>query len=121
MKACLFCQNDTRYVPIKISDLHIFHVHYCNICNVEYLYWPDNGNIGGIYFYTVINHQTYRWHSATTHYFIKEARLWHIITPSIPGISRPRNAKLLKLFVKDIPNITPYNIHDKLKTLLKFL
>lgn len=118
---CMFCQNETAYVPLIIkggngdNTYHTFEVHYCFECHAEYVHW---GPVNAVHLYTVVNHRTYRWSLELDG---SAARLWYIDEPGIPGVRQNKGVKLVKNFKGKYPAITPQNIEEKLRFILLFL
>ena len=115
---CQFCQQETVYVPLQVSEKHTFIVHYCYACQAEYVdHKTDNGLTVSLY--TTIGNRLYRW-------MIMQdddgpvGHLWHIGEPGIPGQRPNRKVKLLKTFHTP-PNIIPSNVEKKLRFILLFL
>jgi hypothetical protein len=130
MRTCRFCLNDTSYVPIEITETRALHIYHCYICNVEYVYWADNEELGSQHIYTTIDKKTYRWtfpapfsskFSGMVATSPNEGRLWHVGKPGIPGIIPNRNVQLLRIFQVTVPEITPINVHSVIRMILTFI
>lgn len=112
---CSFCGKVTPEVKCDGLNKHGLDVYYCNECSTEYLYWSD-GKFAGIYLYVNIGERSYRWstNSDKTKGYLRRCQ------PS-PHAETPYPVKLLASFDAPLPEITPDNIEQKVKTMLVFL
>jgi hypothetical protein len=116
-KPCKFCGKAASYCPLDEMEQYGVKVYFCHPCKAEYLFWP-NGVRSSISLYTIINHKTYRWT------ILKEntAQLWYVKDPGIPATRLNHNLDLIKFFNgSDMPELTPQNINDKIRTWLIFI
>lgn len=115
---CKYCHQLTAYAPLKEMEEHGVKVYFCVICSAEYTFWQD-GDPMSENLYITIRDKMYRWNYSPA---ADEARLWYIKNPGIPGTRKNEDVKFLQVFKgSDIPNITPSNFEEKLRTYLLFL
>lgn len=117
---CRFCQKDARYAPIAELDAHGMKVYFCDECSAEYVFYAA-GLLSHYSLYTTINTKMYRWTRSMSAYSGGRAWLRYIETPGIPGAVANKDVSLIKTFFGDVPDITPQNINEKLKTYLVFI
>jgi hypothetical protein len=115
---CKFCKGDAFFRPLKEMEVLEVHVHFCDKCQAEYLRFND-GTIASVSLYTKINDHMYRWTVTSA----RTAQLWRVKDPGIPGTRVNRNLEPVMGFeIGDtIPEITPDNVEDKIRTWLVFL
>lgn len=117
MKICKFCNHEALSKPLKDVSLH-FDVYYCFTCEAEYLYMTKDDELWSYNLYTFINGELYRWSVSG----FGNGHIWYIGSPGVPGEVPNRNAKLIRTFKSlPLPDVTPQNINNKLKTWLTFL
>lgn len=127
-KACTFCGGVAAYSPLVEMEEHNVKVYFCSDCRAEYLYfwdsrsenWRLHGNPSSISLYTTINDKMYRWTISST----GDGLLWYVKNPGVPGSRKNSDMEPVKSFrVKEgaVPDITPQNINDKVRTWLIFL
>lgn len=127
-KICRFCSGPVPYTPLAEMEELDVKVYFCSTCIAEYCYfwddvhgsWQRNGQPSSVSLYTTINTKVYRWTISST----GDANLWYIKNPGIPGTRKNIDLECLKSFMtKDgsVPEITPQNINDKIRTWLVFL
>lgn len=114
-KPCQFCGLDANYTPLDKMERHSVGVHFCYNCNAEFLYYKS-GAKASFSLYTKINNKLYRWTVAG-----QSGTIWYVDKPGVPGVSVNEGMTAVKTFYDDVPDITPQNINDKLKTWLLFL
>ena len=117
-KPCSFCNQDAKYTPLKEMSYHGVGIYFCYTCNTEYLYY-QSGDLASTSIYTEISGKMYRWTITS----MNSCHLWQIKTPGIPGVKKNEGLFLIKNFSSNdaLPNITPQNINEKIKTWLVFL
>jgi len=119
---CKFCPNMAAHSPLhELSAeafMQRFSIYFCSNCHAEYIY-KKRGPLYSWSLYTTINEKVYRWSLLADH---SSATLWLVKVPGVPGIRVNKGMKLIKAFDGDlIPDITPININDKVRTWLVFL
>jgi hypothetical protein len=117
---CQFCQQFPHYAPLEEMENHGVKVFFCHPCRAEYLCWDDNNTYSSVSIYTEIQNRIYRW-TRWTNTAKGAAQLWLIKNPGVPGTRRNQNLESVMYLEKDIPDITPDNIKEKIKTWLLFL
>lgn len=117
---CLFCFNLATPAPQKKLDAYGIYVRFCHKCMVEYISHEDRSKVNYYSLYTTINDKVYRWTVSTLERPLY-AWLRHVQNPGIPGYMINKDMVVIKRFKDDIPNITPQNINEKVKTYLIFL
>jgi hypothetical protein len=126
---CHYCSGEAGYYPLDIMEEHNIKIYFCNDCNVEYLKsWSNSFKKWftqkpfAISMYTKINGKMYRW-SITTG--VSVGVLWMVGNPGIPGLTPNSKLEVVKTFNESrgdvVPNITPKNIEEKVRTYLVFL
>lgn len=119
-KPCSHCGGFAGYVPIAEMDAHEVDVYFCTRCQAEFTYFRNSGLLASSSLYTTINSRMYRWCCIRGTY-----QLWHIKEPGIPGKMKNGDREMIRAFSpnkgESIPNITPLNIEEKIKTILVFL
>jgi len=98
---------------------HGIKVYFCDTCFAEYTFWQD-GEPMSENLYVTVRDKLYRWNYSPS---TDTARLWYIKSPGIPGTRKNDDVKLIHTFkgYNDIPNITPANFEEKLRTYLLFI
>jgi hypothetical protein len=118
-KPCSHCGGFAGYAPIPEMDYHEADVYFCHRCQAEYIYFRGTGNLASVSLYTTINGKMYRWSTNRT-----IGQLWRIKIPGIPGEKKNEGVEMIRSFNPDvgeaIPNITPENIEEKIRTILVF-
>jgi len=121
---CKFCGRPASYVPLNMSTSGgvSVDIYFCHNCRAEYmLSFRKNGEIVSTSLYTEINGETYRWTVSFGFY-----QFQHIKHPGTPGLVKNEGISQIKgLFFNGnkgdiIPDITPENINEKLRTYLLF-
>lgn len=120
-KACKFCSNMAAYSPLHELDSSInkrIAIYFCVDCKAEYLYWRHNDSLYTWSLYTNINDKVYRWSVIQDDDL---ASLWLVKVPGVPGIQVNKGVSHIKSFDAPLPDITPTNINEKIRTWLVFL
>jgi hypothetical protein len=101
-------------------DYHEADVYFCHRCQAEYVYFRRSSSLANTSLYTTIGGRMYRWSIARS-----IGQVWYIKTPGEPGVRRNEGMELVKSFCPEagesIPQLTPANINEKLRTWLVFL
>jgi hypothetical protein len=114
---CKFCNQEPEYKPLKEMENLGVRVFFCFTCNAEYLVW-QNGSIGTISLYTIINDKMYRWTDIQN----GVVACYHIVRPGVPGESINESKIIFSLNPDQIkPDINPQNIAQKIRNYLLFL
>jgi len=124
---CTFCNKGAPYMPQKEMEQYGAKVYYCKRCHAEYIHW-EGGARATTSIYITINDKLYRWSYANLSWDkMPTARLWYIEHPGIPGETRNQGCVVLASFGPhgthgtSIPDITPRNVKQKIKTYLVML
>lgn len=113
---CQFCLKPTKDVSFgALQSKFNMKITFCANCLAEYIFFRDNA-LSHYSLYTTISNKLYRWTVNTS-----SAWLRAIGKPGIPGKTENEDIQLIKGFKKDIPNINPQNINEKISTYLVFL
>jgi hypothetical protein len=108
------------YAPLDEMESHGVGVFFCHPCKAEYLYF-QSGDLASSSLYTEINGRMYRWTMA----YGGCGMLWFVKEPGIPGKKKNEGLEAVKSFDPDkgdiVPQLTPSNINEKLRTYLVFL
>lgn len=116
---CQFCGQGAGYSPIPEMETHGVSVYFCYPCRAEYLvYW--DGPQASVSLYTEINGKMFRWTKTNA----GSGTISHIVDPGEPGVRKNGKVETVKHFQasKDpLPNVTPQNVNEKLRTWLLFL
>lgn len=114
---CKFCSKPADHAPIAELEQHGITVFFCNDCMSEFTFWKSGSPMSESV-YTTIGDRMYRWTFTPA---TGKGALWYIKTPGIPGTRTNENLKFIKGFSQDVPNITPSNFAEKLRTYLVFI
>lgn len=114
---CKFCSQPTQHAPLEDMSKHGINIFFCHHCQTEYTFW-QSGDSSSQSIYAMINNRMYRWTITSES---GKAYLWHIGKPGIPGVFKNEETTMIKVFKNDVPEITPQNFAEKLKTYLVFL
>lgn len=119
-KPCEYCGGSAGYSPIDEMNRHEADVYFCQRCKAEYIYFRRTEFLANTSLYVEINGKTYRWsHNRGI------GQLWFIEKPGEPGVRRNDGIKLVRTFSpgvgESVPQITPSNIEEKVRTILVFL
>jgi hypothetical protein len=117
---CKYCNNEAEYEPLPVfhgGSTRLLSVYYCRPCQAEYICYTKDSQLWRYHLYTTINNKMYRW---SAHSSVEGGRLWYIGEPGIPG-KQPNKGLVELKYLKDLQNITPQNIADKISTLLPFI
>jgi len=104
------------YHPLEAMERHNVSVYFCHPCQAEYLFFRD-GSRASVSLYTTIKDKMYRW-TVTS---VGSAQLWHVKEPGVPGVKVNEGMFTVKSFSGNIPQLTPDNINEKVRTWLLFL
>lgn len=115
---CKFCGQAAPYTPLCEMEENGVQVFFCSLCYAEYLFWPNQSQPLSASLYVKINSKMYRW---TVFEGGTKAQLWFVKEPGVPGTRVNRNLDMLKYFADSVPEITPSNIEQKIRTWLTFL
>lgn len=119
-KPCQFCSNMAGYAPLDEMEKHNVGVYYCHTCKAEYLFFRD-ARMASVSLYTAIKDKMYRW-TVTS---VGSAQLWYVSVPGIPGVKKNEGLVPIKSWDTSrgdtLPQLTPDNINEKLRTWLLFL
>lgn len=114
---CRFCQQATRYSPIREMENINVKVHWCEVCQAEYLRFADSDKAYTCSLYTIINQRMYRW-TTNAH---GNAWLYYIKEPGVPGERPNRGIQWILTLNNVADKLTPQNINAKIRTYLLFL
>ena len=119
-KPCTYCGGPAGYAPIAEMDYHEADVYFCQRCRAEYVYFRRTDFLANTSLYVDIGEKTYRWSETRS-----IGQLWYVEKPGEPGKKKNEGMKLVRSFSPDlgetIPGITPFNIEEKVRTILVFL
>jgi len=114
---CKFCGGGAGYAPIDTLKYSHIDVYFCHTCSAEYVFWgkvnPKNQTYS---IYTQIGDRHFR----VTVNSDNTCTIWFIGEIGVPGKSLNQKLKKIKHF-NYIPDITPSNINQKLRSWLPFL
>jgi hypothetical protein len=122
-KECKFCGQLSTYAPLDEFKRFKIDIYYCHTCQAEYLYW-SNGDISSWSLYTTINDRMYRitysYPGAGEVHGI--TRLWYIQDPGNPGTRKNNGCSFISNFDNiEMPEITPHNVNEKIRSYLLFI
>lgn len=123
-KQCKFCGQAAPYTPLYDESAASLQervaIYYCHTCRAEFLFYTDS-SLASSSLYTKINGKMYRWTEISTGC----AMLWLVGQPGTPGVAVNKDLKMIKSFdIHDgdiIPDVTPRNVNEKIRTWLVFL
>ena len=119
-KPCQFCRRKLHYSDLPDLEENDIKICICESCQTEYIYF-NNGELVSLSIYTKIKDKYYRWTVTGPN----QASLWRVSfypeNTLRPAYGRHDYAKMIKSWSRDIPNISPSNIHQKVQTYLIFL
>lgn len=116
-KECIFCHRAVPLTPIEILKDYMY-VYFCHPCQAEYCTLSITNTELSYHIYTMINNKMYR---LSHHYNSDRVQIWFIGLPGIPGKLENRELSLILTLSKDIlPEITPDNVNEKLRTYIVF-
>jgi hypothetical protein len=90
-------------------------ITFCHTCLAEYMFYRD-GHLSHYSLYTTIGDRMYRWTQIKMYGYLR-----YVAEPGVPGVSPNKGMQMIKSFTVDVPDITPTNINEKLRTYLVFL
>ena len=112
---CQFCDKPTVNANLEEMSRYGVYVQFCHTCLAEYVFYRDE-TLSHYSLYTTLGEKMYRWTIAHSVAFIR-----YVEKPGIPGQVPNKDMRVVHRFANDIPEITPQNINEKLKTYLVFL
>jgi len=119
-KPCQFCGRMAGYAPLDEMESHGVGVFFCEPCQAEFLYY-QGGDLASSSLYTTVNHRMYRWTVTSGGH----GQIWYVKEPGIPGKKKNEGLEAVKSFDPSkgdiVPQLTPSNINEKLRTWLVFL
>lgn len=120
---CRFCEKEADYAPLPEMEEYNIKIFYCKKCQAEYVFY-ESGKLANYSLYVTINDKLYRWAVTVGG---AHARMSYVEYPGIPGFKRNQGLQTLATFGtcgqngNQIPDITPSNIPQKLRTYLVML
>lgn len=126
IRICKYCGGIPLYVPLPIhlkprsvgaatmaatEMTRFLDVYFCDTCQAEYALLIDS-------LYIKVHDRVYRW---TIYKAIDGAGLYIVNEPGVPGLTPNKGVELVLEFNKDIPDITPQNIKEKVALMLTFM
>lgn len=113
---CKFCGRGASYAPLFELEKFEVDVYFCHFCQAEFVVGKDIGFFGSVSIYTEISGRMFRF----TYNSDNSATIWFIGEPGVPGKRTNKNLKPIKNF-SIAPDVTPFNITEKLRTWLLFI